>query len=274
MTEQEILDQTRALIRQLAGDDPDKWWYANRFVFARLSLDERKTKTHIKKRLLDSKVACHACGRGFDSRTNVHLHRLDDTKGYSDTNCVLMHADCHIKYHATAPDDGHASAEEQPRRRRGRPRRQPHMAPAGAQAPPIKGPPVAAMAGDEPPPERQSSPEEQHSAEGQPSLVKWSKRYADAGFLYWWDITPTLAKSLSRFEMIEFACKDTRQRCVVPVSLLKDYLTPDRQTSRGQNNWGIRVLKDHQDALAFEPGVGSGDKWALLPVVWLGETED
>ena len=25
--------------------DPDKWWYANRFVFARLMLDERKTKS-------------------------------------------------------------------------------------------------------------------------------------------------------------------------------------------------------------------------------------
>ena len=41
----QILEDTRQRIREHAGKDPDKWWYANRFVFARLALDERKTKT-------------------------------------------------------------------------------------------------------------------------------------------------------------------------------------------------------------------------------------
>ena len=219
MTEQEILDQTRTLIRQLAGDDPDKWWYANRFVFARLQLDERKTKTHIKKRLFESNVACHACGRTFESRANAHLHRLDDTKGYSDANCVLMHPECHRKWHA------------------------------------------------------EKSREVDDDTEGLPSLLKSSKRYEGKSFLYWWDIWPNLAESLCRYGVVEFICKDTLERCIVPTSTVERYLTPDRQTSRGQGNWGIRVLKDHPREIAFEPGT-EGSDWEFLPVTWFEESED
>jgi hypothetical protein len=53
MTPKEILQQTRELIKNHAAGDPDRWWYANRFVFARLQLDERKNKTSIKRKLLD-----------------------------------------------------------------------------------------------------------------------------------------------------------------------------------------------------------------------------
>jgi hypothetical protein len=49
-----------AQVRRLLGDsqgNPDRWWYANRFVFARLLLDERRTKTKIKQQLLTEKKA-------------------------------------------------------------------------------------------------------------------------------------------------------------------------------------------------------------------------
>ena len=224
MTEREILTRTREMIAEHAGGDHDKWWYANRFVFARLQLDERKTKASVKQELLESGAPCHACGKPFESKRNVHLHRLNGNKGYSDGNCVLMHADCHQKVHATAED-----------------------AEATADAPDGRGRPL--------------------------SPVKWSKRYEDMPFDYWWDVSPQLAESLDDFDSIEFVRKDTRERCVVPVDTLRTFLSVERRTTRGQGNWGIRVLNDRPDELAFEPGTGRRD-WRFLPVVWLEDTED
>ena len=58
MKPDEILAHVRRLIEEYAGGDPDRWCYANRFVFSRLMLDERKTKPAIKKRLLGQRRPC------------------------------------------------------------------------------------------------------------------------------------------------------------------------------------------------------------------------
>ena len=42
MKPNEILENVRQLITEDSDGGPDKWWYANRFVFARLQLDERR----------------------------------------------------------------------------------------------------------------------------------------------------------------------------------------------------------------------------------------
>ena len=99
MNPNQILQHVRKLIDEHAGNDPDKWWYANRYVFARLMLDERKTKTGVKARLFESGAKCHGCGRPFERKKGVHLHRLDEAKAYSDGNCVLMHSECHEEWH-------------------------------------------------------------------------------------------------------------------------------------------------------------------------------
>jgi len=222
MTPQEILSHVRELIRQHAGDDADKWWYANRFVFARLQLDERKTKASIKQKLIAEKRLCRYCGNQFETRQNIHLHRLESSKGYSDTNCVLMHADCHTKHHSSAS------------------RRQ----------------------------------DEKVVTATDPVITKWSKLYQDKSFAYWWDIAPPLSKSLDNLEAVEFAKKDTGERCSVPIEVLKKFLTPDRQTTRSRGNWGIKVLVDRPDELAFEPR-GQRDQWLFLQVTWLNaEVED
>jgi len=218
MEPREILETTRRLILEHAGDDPDKWWYANRFVFARLQLDERKTKSAIKRNLLDAGMPCHGCGKTLDSKRNVHLHRLDGDKAYSEANCVLMHANCHQQLHAAREPAETASGRD-------------------------------------------------------PTVTKWSKRYEDKPFTYWWDITPPQAAGLDSLEAVEFAKKDTQERCVVPTEALKPFLSSDRQTSRGVGNWGIRVLEERPDELAFEPGAASRE-WKFLPVVWLEEAED
>ena len=96
-------------------------------------------------------------------------------------------------------------------------------------------------------------------------LQKESRRYE--GYLYWWDITPKRAESIDKYEIIEFVKKDTNESCKVQVSTLRKYLTKQRQTTRGEGNWGIRVIVDHPDELAFEPGAKGGD-WLFMPVVW------
>jgi predicted metal-binding protein len=219
MTEKEILAEAREKILKHAGGDPDKWWYANRFVFARLQLDEHKTKTAIKRKLLVADTPCHGCGKRFDPKRDIHLHRLDGDKGYNDANCVLMHPECHRRVSAS--------------------RRKEVEKPSGRE----------------------------------PTVVKWSKRYDDKPFRYWWDIAPPLAECLDNLEAVEFAKKDARERCIVPVQALKGFLAQERQTTRGQGNWGVKVLRNREDELAFEPGARGGE-WLFLPVVWLDEAED
>ena len=217
MTPKDILDTTRRLIVEHAAGDPDKWWYANRYVFARLQLDERQTKARIKRRLLDAGGPCHHCGKAFESRKNVHLHRLDGNRGYAEGICVLVHGECHRRLHAEEP-----------------------------QAPSAQEP-------------------------GTPLLIKTSKRYTGKPFEYWWDMSPQLAERLDQLEVLELVKKDTGERCVLPTATLKDLLLPERQTTRGQGNWGIKVLPDHPDELAFEPG-REAKGWLFLPVTWVDES--
>lgn len=218
MKPEEILDQTRTLIYEHADGDPDKWWYANRYVFARLQVDERKTKTDIKRALFENHSPCHYCGQPFESRRNVHLHRLDGSRGYAKGNCVLMHGQCHIKCHAEQPSQLADQAQ-------------------------------------------------------QGVITKESKRYEDKRFLYWWDIAPNFVERMDAIDTVEFVKKDSGERCCVPTRALQGFLTPERHTSRGQGNWGLKILKDHEDELAFEPGTAGGN-WMFLPVVWIDERSD
>ena len=104
-------------------------------------------------------------------------------------------------------------------------------------------------------------------------LTRESKAYAGKAFLYWWDIAPNVGDVLDMCASVEFVMKDTGLRCLIPPKELKKYLTPERQTNRGDGNWGIRVRKGHEDELAFEPGKGGG-KWLFLPVTWLGPEDE
>ena len=221
MEPEEILDNVREAIREHSGGDADRWFYANRFVFARLQLDERRTKTQIKAELMKSGVACHYCGQAIGDRSGVHLHRIDGERGYSAGNCALMHAECHGKYHSENPRGA----------RPGRPR--------GGKA----------------------------AVSANPILKKVSKRYDDKGFIYWWDISPGFIDKMEKYEAVEFVKKDSGERCHVPTPALRGYLTKQRQTSRGTGNWGIKVLKEREAELAFEPG-GKESEWLFLPVVW------
>ncbi len=221
----DILEKVRSSIKEYAKGDSDKWFYANRYIFARLNLDERKTKTKIKQELLSSEPVCRFCHKSFDSAKGVNLHRLDDNRAYSKDNCALMHPDCHQQYHAQNPTN----------KKTGRLR---HLAQKSVDA----------------------------------VLIKESKRYSNS-FLYWWDISSLLAEDLKRYDAIEFLKKDSGESCVIPTATLKEFFIKRRQTSRGKGNYGIKVLKNQPNELAFEPGV-LDRKWLFLPVVWMGKEED
>jgi hypothetical protein len=193
-----ILQHCRKLIMKAAGDDKDKWFLINRWVFARLQLDERKTKQKIKKELKERSAKCQKCKK---KSTKLHLHRKNIKKGYSKSNCELLCPDCHRKVH------------------------------------------------------RKRTQSIQY-----PYLTKRSKRYDskvyDKKFLYWWDITPNKREQLGDYRAVIFIEKDEEGRDdkehIVNSKYLKRLLTKKYQTTRGDGNWGIRILSDGK--LYVEPG--------------------
>lgn len=91
-----LLKQIRTAIERASKADYDAWFKINRFVWARLQLDERKRKRIIKKALFGRRDVCGHCGEAFSSRSNIDLHRIDPSKGYVQGNCVLLHpSPCH-----------------------------------------------------------------------------------------------------------------------------------------------------------------------------------
>ena len=121
--------------------------------------------------------------------------------------------------------------------------------------------------------EHQEGDSEEIASDASVNQVRKSKRYNDMPFLYWWDITPAQAESLDRSGDVEFVKKDTGERCVVPADVLLQDLGPARQSTRAAQSWGVKVLKDHEDELSFEPGTGGGE-WVFLPVVWIDENAE
>ena len=91
-----ILDNVRLVISLAAGDDIDKRFKLNRWVFSRLMQDEIRVKRPIKRRLWDSGMhTCQACGEAFASLKGVEIHRRDESQGYSEVNCELLCRECH-----------------------------------------------------------------------------------------------------------------------------------------------------------------------------------
>ena len=92
------LDRIRAFLTDYADGDEDRYFYANRFIFARLQLDARKPHKRIRAALLRANDRCRACGEKLTG--TLHLHRIDDSAGYSVENYELLHDKCHMSHHA------------------------------------------------------------------------------------------------------------------------------------------------------------------------------
>jgi hypothetical protein len=215
-----LLAETRERIKEVSGDNPDEWFYANRFIFARLNLDERKTKTKIKQELFEINDPCDFCGEPFETKTGVHIHRRDGDRAYSFDNCVLMHPECHRQHHRENPKGSS---------------------------------------------ENESSPVKHLKREK--IRTQKSRLYEGRTFTYWWDIPPSFSETVETCEGIRFLKKDSNESCLLLIEALIPLLTKERQTSRNQGNWGVRVLANRPNELAFEPPTGSKD-WKFLKVEW------
>ncbi len=94
------------------------------------------------------------------------------------------------------------------------------------------------------------------------------KYYLGKHYLYWWDIGDSRKDKLARGGEIHFIKKDTGERGIIESNILLPLLTETHRTSRRKRPWGIRVLVDHPDDLAIEPGPGGQGGWAYIPVEW------
>jgi hypothetical protein len=91
-----ILNNARFVISLAAGNDINKQFKLNRWVFSRLMQDEIRVKRPIKQKLWDNGTrTCQACGEKFASLKGVEIHRKDESVGYSEANCELLCRECH-----------------------------------------------------------------------------------------------------------------------------------------------------------------------------------
>lgn len=91
-----VLNNARFVISLAAGDNVDKQFRLNRWVFSRLLRDEIRVKRPIKQKLWDKGMRkCQACDEEFTSLKGVEIHRKDSSQGYSEANCELLCRDCH-----------------------------------------------------------------------------------------------------------------------------------------------------------------------------------
>ena len=98
-----------------------------------------------------------------------------------------------------------------------------------------------------------------------------SKRYESKNFFYWWDVSPNHPQKRKGEEGIRFLKRDSNDFCEVSFQELKPYLIKARRSSRSQRTWGVKVLKDRPNELAFKPPSGSED-WKYLKVEWRQNT--
>jgi len=91
-----LLNHVRLVISLAAGEDLNKRFKLNRWVFSRLLQDEIRVKRPIKQRLWDGGMrTCQSCNEPFASPKGVELHRKNESQGYTADNCELLCRDCH-----------------------------------------------------------------------------------------------------------------------------------------------------------------------------------
>ena len=97
----QILERARSQIKEAAGRDSDIRFKINRYVYARLQLDEKKEKPK-KADLFDKqKGLCRICGERIDNIKDTDTHRINEELGYDDANnVVLVHRSCHQRMQA------------------------------------------------------------------------------------------------------------------------------------------------------------------------------
>lgn len=96
----EILQNVRALIEELSKGDKALAWALRRFVYVRLSNDERSQPMQRKllklNKMIAQKSLCATCGKELPPR-GAELDRVNAMDGYTEENTRLVHHECHVK---------------------------------------------------------------------------------------------------------------------------------------------------------------------------------
>lgn len=105
----QILEQVRGQIKEAAGENIDEWFKINRYVYARLQLDERKGKPK-KTDLFDKQEGlCWICNERIDKIKETDTHRINEALGYDEpNNIVLVHRSCHQQAQSKQAQSGYS----------------------------------------------------------------------------------------------------------------------------------------------------------------------
>jgi hypothetical protein len=91
-----IFEHTKTLITEASGLSIDDWFYINRFVYARLQLEERARRPKKKVLLSKQNGKCYLCKKPIVNLKDTDIHRLNQDKWYDEEgNAVLVHRACH-----------------------------------------------------------------------------------------------------------------------------------------------------------------------------------
>lgn len=92
-----ILEKLRRDVKKISKSEGERFYY-QRFIFQRLKNEEDKIKRDIKKRLLRKTSKCYFCKKKLPEK-DIIVHRLNEKKGYLDSNIVFAHRKCHQSAH-------------------------------------------------------------------------------------------------------------------------------------------------------------------------------
>jgi hypothetical protein len=73
-----ILEHTRTLIAEASSSSADDRFYINRFVYARLQLDERAKKPQKSTLFHKQNGKCYLCKKPIGNLKDTDIHRLDE----------------------------------------------------------------------------------------------------------------------------------------------------------------------------------------------------
>ena len=89
----EILKHVRDWLDRECKNDPNFRFLVNRWVSARLQEDYRKITRRVRKALMEHGMS--ECQGSGPHDGNLQVHRLDESKDYSEENCILLCKACH-----------------------------------------------------------------------------------------------------------------------------------------------------------------------------------
>jgi hypothetical protein len=99
-----ILDHVRQDIATAANGDAAVEFAMRRYIYIRLSHDERSSpmqRRNLKVKKFDAQQGiCTICKQPLGRISHSHLHRKNQLQGYSEANTELVHAECHRQQQA------------------------------------------------------------------------------------------------------------------------------------------------------------------------------